>query len=120
MRLQGAAEHGAVCNSHKDYLRIWHGDIWLCHYYSLHARPSNACILCFIVAEFASANHLDPILVCHLANDLIASKSRAEKCEMALPIAFASVMKYSVERTDAEMILSPDSFESVRHMLPET
>lgn len=82
------------CISYKEYLKIWHVDISPCHFYnSVHARLSMqtlAYTVCFIATEFASANHLIPILLCHSANDLIARKSRAEKCETAWPIASAS------------------------------
>lgn len=64
-----------------------------------------------LVAEF---------LLCHFANDLTTNKSTGEECAIVLPIDFASIMKYSVECTDTEMILSPDSFESVRHILTES
>lgn len=73
-----------------------------------------------LVAEFASANDHVWILFCHFANDLIENKSTGEECKIVLLIAFASIMKYSVECTDTEMILSPDSFESVKHMLMES
>lgn len=82
------------CISYKEYLKIWHVDISPCHFYnSVHARLSMltlAYTVCFIATEFASANHLIPIVLCHSANDLIACKSRAEKCETAWPIASAS------------------------------
>lgn len=75
---------------------------------------------CVLVSEFASANDRAWILFCHFGNDLMANKSTGEEWEIVLSIAFASIMKYSVGCTDTEMILSPDSFESVRHMLMES
>lgn len=71
-----------------------------------------------LVAEFASANDPAWILFSHPANDLIANKGTGEECEILLSIAFASAMKYSVECP--EIILSPDSFESVKNMQIES
>lgn len=68
-----------------------------------------------LVAGFTSAHGHVQILFYHFANDLRANRSTGEECGIVLPIAFTSIMQYSVECTDAEVILSPDSFQTVRH-----